>query len=83
MNNKITLSRYKYIHPLINVFLATCYLAMLTGCKKEGTAETRSLVGQAPRKLTKADIAELETYFRKTMKYLKVPGASVAIVLDG
>jgi len=76
MNSKRALRRNKDFHQLLTGFLDVCYLATLTGCKAEGIGEMQSPVGSVPQKLTKADIVELETYFRTTMKYLDVPGSN-------
>jgi len=63
-------------------FLALLFVG-LAGCKQKVNNESISLVGVKPQVLTNDQVAKLETYIRKTMRYLDVPGASVAVVLDG
>jgi len=59
-----------------------CFVG-LTGCGKQEGDETLSLLSVTPQPLSQNQEKDLETYIRKTMRYLDVPGASVAIVMNG
>ncbi len=68
-------TRYKSLLLLI-------FLTGLVSCRSAAVASP-SLSRAEPLTFSKEDASDLEIYIQKTMKYLDVPGASVAIVLDG
>jgi CubicO group peptidase (beta-lactamase class C family) len=67
--------------PIIVLFIFL--FAGLTGCRQQVSDETTFLLGKNLQPLSNDQVKDLETYIRKTLKYLDVPGASVGIVLDG
>jgi CubicO group peptidase (beta-lactamase class C family) len=64
-------------------WLVLCLLGVVSGCKPQGNSQEKSLLGTGPQALTAEQVDDLEEYILDTMDYLHVPGASVAIVLDG